>query len=178
MATSIILTPEELATEEWRSIQGFPSYSVSSCGRIINNEKNKFLKQATHKQGYKQVKLYSNKVGITLFVHRLVAEAFLDGHGLFVDHINGFKHDNNISNLRLCTRRENVLNTPKLFLSKKTSNFKGVSRHKNKWRVKLTLKNGYRLTFGGICSETLAAKIYNEAAILYYGEFAYLNKIP
>lgn len=54
-----------------------------------------------------------------------------------VDHINGLRHDNRISNLRLCTNQENRCNTKRY--SSNTSGVKGCcwDKKKSKWQVQI-----------------------------------------
>lgn len=51
-----------------------------------------------------------NNEQVTKRVHRLVADSFYDGEhdGLDVNHIDGNKTNNHISNLEFCTRSENL----------------------------------------------------------------------
>ena len=52
-----------------------------------------------------------NKKRTNYYVHRLVAEYFLsnpDKQRNFVNHLDGDKLNNNVSNLEWCTRQENV----------------------------------------------------------------------
>ena len=44
------------------------------------------------------------------------------------------------------------------------------------WQVHLKV-NGNRMYFGTFSDEVVAAKVYNEAATKYFGEFARLNEI-
>ena len=62
-----------------------------------------FISKST---GYLQVNLSNRK---RVNVHRLVAEAFCDGHfdGAYVNHKNGIRTDNRAENLEWCTQSEN-----------------------------------------------------------------------
>lgn len=107
------------------------------------------------------------------YMHRLITGA---KKGEYVDHINGNKLDNRKSNLRICTNAQNGWNQG---ISKKnTSGYKGVRWHKlaKKWdaRIRVNRKEFYLGLFIDIKD---AAKAYNEAALQYHGEFAYINKI-
>lgn len=62
--------------------------------------------------GYFTITKSGNK-STQLKVHRLVAMAFIPRAGNIVDHINGNKSDNVVSNLRWGTRRNNNQNTIK-----------------------------------------------------------------
>lgn len=59
-----------------------------------------------------------------------------------------------------------------------TSRYKGVSWHKagNKWMAQISFK-GKRKYLGSYVNEDDAASAYNEAAIEWFGEHAYLNEI-
>lgn len=72
--------------------------------------------------------------GRVQLMHRVLADAFLGAKpGQVVDHINGNKLDNRLSNLRVCLQRENARNVP--MKRNNTSGFVGVSwdRTRGKW---------------------------------------------
>jgi hypothetical protein len=113
--------------EEWRQIEGFPRYEVSSFGNIRSLDdtisairkkeyartiKGQILKQSPNQQGYLQVQLYNETKPLTLRVHRLVAEAFLDkieGRDT-VDHIDRNQLNNSVANLRWANLSEQQIN--------------------------------------------------------------------
>ncbi len=93
-----------------------------------------------------------------------------------IDHIDGNKLNNHISNLRAANQSENIANSKSRKNS--TSKYKGVSKTKSgsNWIARIA-KDGKQIWLGSFLNEKEAAKAYNEAAIKYFGEFAYLNKI-
>lgn len=96
--------------ELWVKIRDIPGYEVSSEGRIRNSKTGRIMKTSVNGRGYEQVCLRKNKIQINKRVHRLVADSFYDGdhNGLDVNHIDGNKNNNHISNLEFCTRKENI----------------------------------------------------------------------
>ena len=104
---------KEYAKEYWRPVVGYEGkYEVSSLGRVKtlpkqqNGRVTRLLKPAVNRFGYVYVMLSGGK---HIFVHRLVAEAFIFNHEKkpFVNHINGCKVDNYLWNLEWCTASEN-----------------------------------------------------------------------
>lgn len=96
--------------ERWVPVKGVAPYEVSSEGRIRNTKTGRIIKTSINASGYEQVCLRSNKKQVTKRVHRLVADSFYDGdHESYdVNHIDGDKQNNRISNLEFCTRQENI----------------------------------------------------------------------
>lgn len=84
-------------------------YYVTKDGKIINKD-GKELKKCISTSGYYFVQLVKDKKKYMKYVHRLVAETYLKDQKEQVDHINGDKLDNNISNLRWVTAKENYYN--------------------------------------------------------------------
>lgn len=102
-----------MAEEIWKTIEDFPSYEVSDQGRIRNKRTKEIKSVYTDNDGYLKVTLIkfdNGKKAYRKTVHRLVAEAFLDGKhdNLQVNHKNGVKNDNRSCNLEWVTCRENV----------------------------------------------------------------------
>jgi hypothetical protein len=106
-------TADELKNEQWKDIEGYDGvYQVSNLGRV-RSIKVKIL--STSNSRYPQVSLYKQpakrgqRPTATPMVHRLVAQAFLGckEDGLVINHIDGCKTNNRISNLEYCTPSEN-----------------------------------------------------------------------
>lgn len=87
---------------------GRGNYFVSTNGDIYNSENGIFLKKKIAKTGYEEVRLSDCGKDKSFLVHRLVANAFLRGEGDEVNHKNGIKNDNRVSNLEKCTRGQNL----------------------------------------------------------------------
>lgn len=91
-------------------------YAVTTYGRVINVKSGKELKQ-TDKCGYRTVKLRCiNKKSRTIYVHRLVANAFIprefDDNGIektCVNHKDLNPWNNFVGNLEWVTHKENVI---------------------------------------------------------------------
>lgn len=100
--------------KEFRIISGFERYSVSSDGTVINNISGVVLSQREATNGYMRVNLRKGNEPYerpkTRAVHRLVAEAFIPAVSGkdYVNHIDGNKHNNDVSNLEWCTASENT----------------------------------------------------------------------
>lgn len=107
-------------------------------------------------------------------MHRIIMGAKT---GQQVDHINQNTLDNRKSNLRFCNGSQNNMNRP--MPKNNTSGFKGVTwdKEKNKWEVRLQIKTPERrnLFLGRFKDKHEAAKVYDQAALKHYGEFAHLN---
>lgn len=95
--------------EHLMSIKKFPLYKVDQKGQVYNPEGKK-LKQTINRDGYMMVKLCDNGYEKNCSVHRLVADAFFDGDhkGYDVNHIDGNKQNNNLGNLEIITRGDNL----------------------------------------------------------------------
>jgi len=118
------------------------------------------------------LKQVNNKV-TKIYLHRLILNAQKKE---YVDHINHNSLDNRKCNLRKCTNAENMWSRGKPKSNK--SGYKGVSweaRYK-KWQVIISV-NKKKKFLGYFNNKEDAARAYNEAALKYHGEFAWLNII-
>lgn len=87
----------------------YPSYRVTRAGRVWSDKSKKYLKQADNGTGYIFVRLRNKDVIKNFYVHRLVAIEYLPNPSDFpqVNHIDGDKTNNHVSNLEWCTPRMN-----------------------------------------------------------------------
>tara|TARA_R110000824_G_scaffold359051_1_gene546585 strand:- start:242 stop:688 length:447 start_codon:yes stop_codon:yes gene_type:complete len=87
-------------------IQGYPNYLIYPDGRVWSKKRNRFLKGWINSDGYVDIDIQRK----TRKVHRLVAEAYIPNpeNKQEVDHIDGNKQNNDISNLTWVTHLENM----------------------------------------------------------------------
>jgi len=116
---------------------------------------------------------YATRNRARILMHREIMNA---PRGMVVDHIDGNRLNNQRSNLRVCSHKENCRNQKKQII-KRSSRFKGVSLYRNgKWRVAIKL-NQVDIHIGYFESEESAALAYNKKALDLFGEFAKLNVV-
>jgi len=106
-------------------------------------------------------------------LHQLIMMPY-DSKKYVIDHKDRDTLNNQKSNLRLATNKQNCYNRRPQ--SNKKSKYKGVTFYYNKWTATIT-KDYKKIHGGSFENEIDAAKKYNEMAIEYHGEFAYQNPI-
>lgn len=90
--------------EIWKKIEGHEQYEVSNYGRV--RSKRKVLKPFVNGRGYYRVEIGHKNLR---FVHRLVAEAFIENPNGYpiINHKDEDKTNNHVSNLEWCTHKYN-----------------------------------------------------------------------
>jgi hypothetical protein len=109
-------------------IDFFEDYLIFSNGKVFSRKSNIFLKERINGGGYRGVILRNENGDCNIQISRLVADYFvkINKRGILeVDHIDRNKLNNNYTNLRWCSRQENMLNRNKTKNNK--SGFIGVS---------------------------------------------------
>lgn len=167
-----LITEMEHSFERWKTIEGYPNYKISTLGRVKNIKRGIFLKTAIDKDGYHFLRLSREGTDKNFYVHRLIALAFIPNpdNKRCVDHIDGNRRNNNISNLRFATYQENCRNGVKR--NTNTSGFVGVSWDKSlkKWRAQIKI-NGIKKHLGCFVNIEDAKIAYQNKAKELFGEF-------
>lgn len=137
---------EELNQYKWSALKGGNNF---------------YALRATHING-KNTKLY---------MHRQILG--LTDVNIHTDHKDHNGLNNQKSNLRACTRSENMKNQRP---TAGTSQYKGVcfSKIANKWMVEIMVDRK-KIYLGLFINEIEAAHVYDAAAKLHHGEFANFN---
>lgn len=121
----------DYTTELWKEVLDFPRYKISTFGRLLgcgkNNWKNKgILRPQYDEKGYLRVRLYNEGGVKTLKVHRLVAREFIENplNKPHVNHIDGKRDNNILSNLEWVTMSENSLHSIHVLKTKKVPDWR------------------------------------------------------
>lgn len=137
--------------EEWRLLKRFPGYAVSNTGKVksfkLKNEK--LLKQCKTKDGYWFVCLSVNNKKFTSYIHRLVAEAFLElkGHlvleGAVVNHIDKNPANNHVNNLEWVSPADNMFHKADPDTYKLFTEVEKLCKQMNSHQLKTFVELGY-----------------------------------
>ena len=93
-----------------KNIEEYPGYSFTDCGKVYSFRKGrkKEIKGAFDKDGYLKITLVNKEGKFRYFrKHRLIAWAFFGQSDMQVNHKDGDKTNNKISNLEYVSQMEN-----------------------------------------------------------------------
>lgn len=102
--------------EVWKQVRGYKKlYSISNKGRIKSERKNKKILKP-YKDSYFEIDLTKNNIRKRFVIHRLLFETFNKKikKGLEINHIDGDRYNNLLSNLECVTPLQNVMHNIKL----------------------------------------------------------------
>jgi hypothetical protein len=128
--------------ENWKKVPNFNKYEASDLGNIrrING---KVLKQINNGTNYMCVCLCENGKAKRLYVHRIVAWTFLNELELpEVNHIDGNRQNNSLSNLEWVTRSENHIHRYNVLKREATNKGKFGALNWNSKKVGMYNLNG------------------------------------
>lgn len=93
-----------ITNETWEKVKGFTRYEVSNAGNVRNLHTKQLKAIRRTKTGYCITDLRENGMKKTSYVHRLVAEAFIENSFSFpcINHIDEDKSNNCVENLEWC----------------------------------------------------------------------------
>lgn len=128
--------------EIWKDIKGFENYQISNLGHIKNikyhrQQKSQILKPHQKENGYLSITLSKNGKTKIFYIHRLVANYFVDNKAgkPCVNHKDGCRNNNIAENLEWVTHSENTKHSYRELgykISKETIQ-KRVQTHKNNY---------------------------------------------
>ena len=127
---------------EWKEIKDYP-YLVSNTGEIYSLKAKKNLSPG-RKRGYLSVILQNKGKKKQSYVHRLVAEYFLppSQRKTYVNHIDGVKDNNAVTNLEWVTPLENTRHAIALGLYNNSGENNGRAKLKPKHVEAIRLLKG------------------------------------
>jgi hypothetical protein len=109
---------------EFKNIPNFEDYAINQKGELLSlkNNKQKLLVPQMGNAGYLYITLCKNNIRHNRFIHRLIAITFIENplNKEQVNHIDGNKLNNHISNLEWITPSENILHAIKNNLIKRS----------------------------------------------------------
>lgn len=134
--------------EEWKDIKGYEGlYQISNLGnvrsldRIVKDSnreryqriKGHYMKPTDNGNGYKIISLLKNYKRKNHYIHRLVAQHFIDNPNNYreVNHIDCNKSNNKITNLEWCNSSQNKIHYLNTELGKEKNKKASETRFKN-----------------------------------------------
>lgn len=154
------------------------NYYVDETGSVFN-PKGRKLTTCMNNCGYHTVRLWMNNKSRVFTVHRLVALALIPNplNKEMVNHIDGNKKNNHISNLEWVTRSENVIHSHEIGLQ---ISRKGSDHHNSVMSEKLVHEICRLLelrTSVSQISKTLNIKVYFIKNIKYQGAWKHISSL-
>lgn len=142
--------------EFWKDIQGYEGmYMISTLGRVKSLSREKICKNGRVIKIEEKIRILSKDPYYSILslpvdrksrnktfkVHKLVMDTFIGKSNLVVNHKDGNKQNNRLSNFEYCTNHKNLIHYHKAH--PKTSKFTGVCWDKNrqKWRASMRLND-------------------------------------
>jgi hypothetical protein len=107
-----------------------------------------------------------------IMMHRVIMG--VDEESIFVDHRDRNGLNNQKLNLRVATVSQNACNK---LMPKNQTGYKGVYCKNGTFFYATVRLNGKSIYLGSSKDVLVCAKMYNDAAIKYFGEFAKLNEL-
>ena len=169
---------------EYYQIPNFEGYCVSKCGKVLSTRPINGVGECNIKYArilipsidkcYKRIGLRKNKKKKTMFIHRLLAMTFLEDYteDLYVDHKDNNKTNNNLSNLRMATPRDNNRNQKNAigFSRNFDKRYNTIYYHANWYdnAGKFCAKNFSVNTYGEVFAYLLAQQTREEMVAKYY----------
>jgi len=168
--------------EIWKDIEGYEGmYQISNLGRVKslsrvvirkngvpNSVKEKYFKRKIHSTGYYLIGLTQFGKTINVKLHRLIAKAFIPNPKNLpdVNHIDGDKSNNELSNLEWTSTRENSVHG--FLRRKKSSRYPGVSwvSSRSKWCAFIKL-DGTQMNLWSFKNEEDAKNAYLDAHVRF-----------
>lgn len=165
-------------TEIWKDMDGLKgSHQINQSGVIKslartvirkngvpNRVLEKLIKRKVHSSGYVILNLNHFGKVVSCRLHRLLAEAFIPNPKNLpdVNHIDGNKANNELSNLEWTSTRENSVHG--FLRKKKSSKYPGVSwkSSRSTWCAFIKV-NGRQINLGSFLNEEEAHKAYLDA---------------
>jgi hypothetical protein len=105
---------------ECKTIPGYEDYQVDTNGNVwsFKSGVKTAKKPSLRPNGYLSIMLFNNGKYKGYLVHRLIMLTFCGESNLQVNHIDGIKTNNNLTNLEYCTASENIRHAFKTGLNK------------------------------------------------------------
>ena len=157
--------------EVFKTIPNYDDYQVSNFGNVksFKGVKERILSTSSESQGYLVVSLYLKGKKKTFPAHKLIQSAFELGNGS-IDHINGIRNDNRLSNLRVVTPRENNQNRIEHRNGKLVGAYfdKRMSNSSRPWRAQI--KTNSKVKYLGAYATELEAHNAYKTAVDAIGE--------
>ncbi len=133
----------------------YPNYLVRPDGTVIRKSTRRIIAGTVSRRGYVRVKLHNDSGDRSLMLHRVVFEAFEHPipDNMTINHIDGNKLNNRLSNLECVTMRENNIHAYKTGLrvqplgvirNRGSQNGNSVLTEDKVRCIKTALKNGVK----------------------------------
>ena len=155
---------------------------VSNLGQLRNTETKYIYKLRLNRDGgYSEVPISIKGVHKHFYIHRCVAETFIENtydKNMVINHKNGIKTDNFVENLEFVTQAENILHASRTGLRKD----RGIENHSSKLSIsdiEFIIKN-YKSRDKESGANALAAKysVHKNTIFRIVNGKTYINEVP